>query len=105
MTTVAFFVRPLGEGTGRLTRPTLPHDDGFGAGTIGAEHEMPRGRPPGLFHDGRGAGIAEERVGRTVAGIREPAERISGAKEHPCRTPVRAEQGGLVQAIDPARTA
>ena len=76
----------------------------LGAGAVGTEHEMPRGRPPGLFHDGRGAGIAEERVGRTVARIRESAERIARAQEHARSPAVSAEQGSLMQAIDPAGT-
>ena len=65
---------------------------------------MPRGRAPGLFYDGRRTGIPEERIGRTVARIRESAERIARAQEHARSTAVSAEQGSLMQAIDPAGT-
>jgi len=104
MTTVTLIVfrlvqRPIG-----LTRSALPHDDGFGSGAIGAEDEMPRRGPAGLFDDRRRAGVSEQRVGRTVAGIRQPAERIPRAQEHAGGPAMGAEQGGLVQAIDPTGT-
>ena len=74
-----------------MTCPTLPDDDGFGAGPISSENEVQRRGTAGLLDEGRRTGVTEERIGRAVAGIRESAERIARAEQHARGAAMRTE--------------
>ena len=103
---VAVRVRVLDPGLGTARRPGAParHLDDAGAGAVRAEHEMP-GAGGRVAHDqGRAPGVAEERVRRAVARVGRPAQRVAGAKQNGARSAVHAEQGRLLQRVDPTGT-
>ena len=63
---------------------------------------MPGGVDAGALDEGRGTGVAEDGVDGTVRRMGEAAEGVAGAEKHAGGAAMRAKEGRLMEAVDPA---